>query len=213
MERANETLENLPDQIRDIVADEIKAALNGSAELFSAKLVEHNFANDTVDAKKQLQELQREREFLLADTKFADRELFEKVCKISLLDQLEMPPPPPSSLSSKAGLQQQPPSEFVCPITRELMEEPITLFTEIHQTYERDALEKFLHQYPCRDPITNVDSLEPLLYMRQINILNLGLNHGKVNTNLCYQNQQFQPIWMPPLQLVVLWQLLMVKHV
>eukprot|EP00633_Aureoumbra_lagunensis_P010972 CAMPEP_0197340372 /NCGR_PEP_ID=MMETSP0892-20130614/45615_1 /TAXON_ID=44058 ORGANISM="Aureoumbra lagunensis, Strain CCMP1510" /NCGR_SAMPLE_ID=MMETSP0892 /ASSEMBLY_ACC=CAM_ASM_000538 /LENGTH=679 /DNA_ID=CAMNT_0042845095 /DNA_START=84 /DNA_END=2124 /DNA_ORIENTATION=- len=164
MERANETLENLPDQIRDIVADEIKAALNNSKispEPFLDKLVQHNFANDTADAKRQLQELQHERESLLADKLFADKELLEKVCNLSLLDIHEMPPPTPPPSSSKLG---QPPSEFICPITRDLMEDPVTLFTESHQSYERTALEKFLDQHPCRDPMTNVDSLEPLIF-------------------------------------------------
>ena len=49
-----------------------------------------------------------------------------------------------------------PPAFYVCPITREVMNDPVILLTEASgQSFERRALERWLRRHPRRDPLTN----------------------------------------------------------
>ncbi|KAJ8600481.1 hypothetical protein CTAYLR_004474 [Chrysophaeum taylorii] len=57
-----------------------------------------------------------------------------------------------------------PPDEFKCPLTLEVMEDPVTLFTETGRCFERSELERWLARYPKRDPISNIEHCEPLRF-------------------------------------------------
>lgn len=62
-----------------------------------------------------------------------------------------------SERSNRVGrLMDDPPDHFVCPITRDVMADPVLLVTNAGRSYERRALQEFLAQQPRRDPATNV---------------------------------------------------------
>jgi len=66
------------------------------------------------------------------------------------------------SWTSSSG---KPPREFVCPLTLEVMEEPVFLFTSSGRSFEREALLRWLGVHPKRDPLTNRDYSQPLKFM------------------------------------------------
>ena len=47
------------------------------------------------------------------------------------------------------------PDQFRCPITLEIMSEPVFLFTQSGRSFEREALEHWLELHPTVDPLTN----------------------------------------------------------
>mmetsp|Transcript_19700 Transcript_19700/g.60933 ORF Transcript_19700/g.60933 Transcript_19700/m.60933 type:complete len:811 (-) Transcript_19700:824-3256(-) len=47
------------------------------------------------------------------------------------------------------------PDQFRCPITLEIMAEPVFLFTQSGRSFEREALEYWLELHPTVDPLTN----------------------------------------------------------
>lgn len=47
------------------------------------------------------------------------------------------------------------PEHFKCPITLEMMEDPVFLFTQSGRSFERAALEQWLAYHPTVDPLTN----------------------------------------------------------
>jgi len=47
------------------------------------------------------------------------------------------------------------PDHFRCPITLEIMEDPVFLFTQSGRSFERAALEQWLAYHPAVDPLTN----------------------------------------------------------
>lgn len=54
------------------------------------------------------------------------------------------------------------PAAFFCPLTLDLMKDPVMLCTEAGASYERDALETWLEENPTRDPLTNKTHAFPL---------------------------------------------------
>jgi len=150
-EEAQETLARLPDELRSVVATEIRAALDSRTTAgLLAKLEEHRLAKDAADARLQLEELQRDHATLLANSKFNEQALLDAICALSLQD---LPPPP-----------ERPPDHFVCPITTHIMDDPVILHTNAGRSYERAALVEWLSRNPCRDPVTGVESLYPSSY-------------------------------------------------
>lgn len=57
------------------------------------------------------------------------------------------------------------PSEFVCPLTLDVMHSPVSLRSSAKASYERCALEMWLAVRPYRDPLTNCDASEPLAFV------------------------------------------------
>ena len=55
--------------------------------------------------------------------------------------------------------------EVRCPITLEVMVDPVVLLTPSMRSFERRALERWLEDHPTRDPLTNHDHEEPLRYV------------------------------------------------
>ena len=63
-------------------------------------------------------------------------------------------PPPPTQRAMEADLVVVEPAELKCPITHELVRDPVT--TAMGQTYERAALVQAWARMPRpRDPVTN----------------------------------------------------------
>uniref|UniRef100_A0A7S3K1T5 RING-type E3 ubiquitin transferase n=1 Tax=Aureoumbra lagunensis TaxID=44058 RepID=A0A7S3K1T5_9STRA len=57
--------------------------------------------------------------------------------------------------TEKKNLEEDAPSYFMCPITREMMCDPVLLMTLSGRSYEKIHLERYLENNPNRDPLTN----------------------------------------------------------
>eukprot|EP00635_Sarcinochrysidales_sp_CCMP3193_P005517 CAMPEP_0118894258 /NCGR_PEP_ID=MMETSP1166-20130328/3112_1 /TAXON_ID=1104430 /ORGANISM="Chrysoreinhardia sp, Strain CCMP3193" /LENGTH=474 /DNA_ID=CAMNT_0006833147 /DNA_START=148 /DNA_END=1572 /DNA_ORIENTATION=+ len=65
---------------------------------------------------------------------------------------------PTSPTATSTTPSAEPPDEFVCPITRDLIEEPSFLLPPaIGHGYEHNALRRWLQSHPRRDPLTNTE--------------------------------------------------------
>jgi len=143
-EEAQEVLARLPDELRSAVATEIRAALDAKDAAGLLKtLRERGLANDADDARRQLRELQQGHAALRADAAFQEGALLDAICALSVED-------PPA------------PEHFVCPITQDVMNDPVILNTAAGRSYEREALVEWLRRNPYKDPVTGVASFEPL---------------------------------------------------
>ena len=156
------TLENF----KDTVGDEIRRALReevGSVftteffeQLKSAGLVSSNRA----EAEYQMAELQREIASLRDDKLCADHDLLERICALSLAEQTSTP---------HSTQQTSIPHGFVCPITLDVMEDPVSVF-ESGIAYERMALEEALRHNPCLEPLTGKVYAKRLQYSPNVNL-------------------------------------------
>jgi len=58
------------------------------------------------------------------------------------------------------------PADYTCPITLEVMRDPVLLHSEAGRSYERSALEEHLRRDPFLDPSTGERSSQPLQFTR-----------------------------------------------
>ncbi|KAJ8599050.1 hypothetical protein CTAYLR_009819 [Chrysophaeum taylorii] len=64
-------------------------------------------------------------------------------------------PSPPEERDDSSEGGPRVPDHFKCPITLEMMEDPVFLFTQAGRSFERLALEQWLAHHPTVDPLTN----------------------------------------------------------
>lgn len=181
-----DTVETLS-QFRDKIGDEIRIALReslGSNSLLPSligKMENEGLVASSREAIDQLRQLQAEADELRTLKAFAEQELIDAVCRLSLqgihdddIQQIaaqvaEARKLPKTDKKKKPGVTHcKPgvsiPSEFTCPLTLDLMEDPVMLFTESGGTFERRALEQYLKLHPTRDPLTGLDHAMPLSF-------------------------------------------------
>ena len=56
--------------------------------------------------------------------------------------------------------------DFTCPITLEVMNDPVVLHSEAGRSYERSAIQEHLRLHPYLDPSTGELSSQPLQFTR-----------------------------------------------
>mmetsp|Transcript_20241 Transcript_20241/g.63619 ORF Transcript_20241/g.63619 Transcript_20241/m.63619 type:complete len:869 (-) Transcript_20241:363-2969(-) len=171
---------------KDTIGDELKTAVKeslggGKANLpaLIAKFEREGLVASSRDAVDQLRQLQHEADELRTLKAFAEQELIDAVCRLSLRnvreDEVDAAIAQGEAQTAADTKLRQPgftrcksgivvPGEFKCPLTLDLMEEPVLLFTESGGTFERRALEQYLSLYPTRDPLTGLDHAAPLSF-------------------------------------------------
>ena len=148
--RTNERLDKIDESLRQSdTNNSIPAALNYSPKAvsdFMTKVQQLGLAATEEDAREQLRELQRDHSACRREKYFADGAVLDLVCALSLYDQSA----PPAATT----LAVEPPQGSKCPITLDIMRDPVFLHTPAGRSYEQCALEEHLHRNPDQDPIT-----------------------------------------------------------
>ena len=141
--------------IRDDLGRDLRDVAH-SLDLLVATLKQQGLVKDDDDARRQLQEVQAERKSLVAQKAFDQQQLLDAVCALSLKEMIIPPPPPPPP--------PEVPDEYKCPMTLDVMTEPVTLFTDAGRCFEREAIDHWLALHPNKDPMTGLVHDHPLEY-------------------------------------------------
>lgn len=180
-----ETLSSFRDKIGDEIRVALKESLGNKAHLpeLIGRLEGEGLAASSQDALEQLRQLQEEADELRSLKAFAEQEIVDAVCRLSLQDikSDEMDKAIEEQRKSASALKADTkkndskndkknnsgiavPEEFKCPLTLDLMEDPVLLFTDSGGTFERRALEEYLQSNPTRDPLTGLEHGTPLQF-------------------------------------------------
>lgn len=154
----------------------------GDGDALVARFVKDGVARDARDAVTQLDELQRSGTNLSDFEEERCHEVLQAVRSMSLARHFSvastrkrkskenlrragddggydssstMEETPTTTTARDAAIGSCPPTDFTCPITLEIMEDPVFLFTQAGRSFERAALEKWLALHPTVDPLTN----------------------------------------------------------
>lgn len=154
--RATEnTLRNLRVELSDLTSAIHRALRSDNPrDALVTTLHTHHLAASEDDARRQLDdELQSGYEILLADNKVAEQWLLDVVKSLSI-----------HSAADRRTSVEAPPDTFVCPITKQVMFDPVRLetATQVKWSYERSAIAEQLRRDPCLDPCTGMRSPKPL---------------------------------------------------
>eukprot|EP00633_Aureoumbra_lagunensis_P003707 CAMPEP_0197301422 /NCGR_PEP_ID=MMETSP0890-20130614/50389_1 /TAXON_ID=44058 ORGANISM="Aureoumbra lagunensis, Strain CCMP1510" /NCGR_SAMPLE_ID=MMETSP0890 /ASSEMBLY_ACC=CAM_ASM_000533 /LENGTH=734 /DNA_ID=CAMNT_0042780721 /DNA_START=433 /DNA_END=2636 /DNA_ORIENTATION=- len=151
IQRELETVSGALGSIQDLpaeVAREVRDAIRSEIELLPFML-QNGLATDVEDAKEQLAELQEEKNELLSENLLIDRDLIQMVCNLSIAELAQQQP-------TTQFQDPEVPASFKCPLSLEIMEDPVSLYTESGHTFERSWLQQALDRDPYQDPMTGL---------------------------------------------------------
>uniref|UniRef100_A0A7S3JQ13 RING-type E3 ubiquitin transferase n=1 Tax=Aureoumbra lagunensis TaxID=44058 RepID=A0A7S3JQ13_9STRA len=98
---------------------------------------------------------------LIAKEKQIDQQVFEahifeaKKSTITFMEEAHAETKSINQSTCETKVPPEVPDQFRCPITLEIMCEPVFLFTQSGRSFEREALEHWLELHPTVDPLTN----------------------------------------------------------
>mmetsp|Transcript_14805 Transcript_14805/g.18262 ORF Transcript_14805/g.18262 Transcript_14805/m.18262 type:complete len:329 (-) Transcript_14805:2029-3015(-) len=153
IQRELQTVSGALGSIQDLpaeVAREVRDAIRSESEFeLLPFMLQNGLATDVEDAKEQLAELQEEKNELLSEKLLIDRDLIQMVCNLSITELAQQQPTTPFQ-------DPEVPASFKCPLSLEIMEDPVYLHTESGHSFERSMLVKALDRNPYQDPMTGL---------------------------------------------------------
>jgi WD40 repeat protein len=123
------------DEVATLIRDQVMPGLDNPSKKVVGMLQEKGIVSDRQDLLEQLREIQKEKDEIIAEKELFDKQLLNAVIALSL------PPPIDDRTESK----------LTCPITGELMKDPVIL--ESGHTFDRESLCKALLEKPTHCPI------------------------------------------------------------